>query len=138
MIVPKTLNPNRVVSAIAVWTLLVNAAWSQEIHTAAQLAKLFLDTPAIPYPPQALAMHITGKVTVTVRIRDGRIVECTANGPGILGSAAQRWILTRWRPRPGVNRFFITPIEFRIGKHTTLGARANQQVLGNNKLGSRL
>src|SRR3984885_2859724 len=62
---------------------------------------LFLRSPKPQYPPQALQMHITGDVKLSVTVSGGHITDVqVVSGPGILSSAAARWVRGNWIPAP--------------------------------------
>ena len=68
--------------------------------------------PHPPYPPQALQMHITGDVSVTLTVQDGNIVGADASGPPMLASYAARYVRGNWKFSPGTNVTFHLPVAF--------------------------
>lgn len=72
-------------------------------------------SPKVPYPPQALQLHITGDVRVQITVSAGRITDVQAiSGPGILSSAAARWIKAKWEFAPDQTGTFTVPLVFQI------------------------
>jgi outer membrane biosynthesis protein TonB len=76
---------------------------------------LFLRSPRPQYPPQALQMHITGDVKLSITVSNGHITDVQpVSGPGILSSAAARWVRGNWEPAPTTNGTFTLPVAFVI------------------------
>jgi outer membrane biosynthesis protein TonB len=72
-------------------------------------------SPKPPYPPQALQMHITGDVRLAITVSAGHITDVQAvSGPGILSSAASRWVRSNWEFAPDQTGTFTLPVTFQI------------------------
>jgi hypothetical protein len=72
-------------------------------------------SPKPPYPPQALQMHITGDVMLSITVSAGHITDVEAvSGPGILWSAAERWVRSNWEFAPDQTGTFTFPVVFQI------------------------
>ncbi len=71
-------------------------------------------SPSPPYPPQALAMHITGNVRVTIHVSNGTVTDTEGSGPPMLASAAARWVRSNWKFAPGVSGVCTLPVTFVI------------------------
>jgi TonB family protein len=79
---------------------------------------LWIRSPRPQYPPQALQMHITGDVKVTITVSGGKITDVQpASGPPMLSSAAARWVRGNWQPNPTTNGTFTLPITFVLAGH---------------------
>ena len=73
-------------------------------------------SPKPPYPPQALQMHITGDVRLSITVSAGHITDVQpVSGPGILSSAAARWVRSNWQFAPDQSGTFTLPVVFVIG-----------------------
>jgi outer membrane biosynthesis protein TonB len=75
---------------------------------------LWIRSPKPSYPPQALQLHISGSVTVTITVSNGTITGVHANGPSLLASAAERHIRSTWQAAPTTNGTFSLPVAFVI------------------------
>jgi TonB family protein len=74
---------------------------------------LLVRSPKPPYPPQALQMHITGDVKVTITVSNGNITDVQpSSGPPMLSSAAARWVRGNWKFAPNVSGTFTLPVTF--------------------------
>ncbi len=73
---------------------------------------LLVRSPSPTYPPQALQMHITGEVHVTMTVQNGDVVDADASGPPVLASAAARWVREHWKFTPTTNGSYKLPVEF--------------------------
>jgi outer membrane biosynthesis protein TonB len=72
-------------------------------------------SPKPPYPPQALQMHITGDVRLAITVSSGHVTDVQAvSGPGILSSAAARWVRSNWEFAPDQTGTFTLPVAFQI------------------------
>ncbi len=58
--------------------------------------------PTPEYPRNALNLHISGDVVVTVQVENGRIMETTANSHSspLLADSATRWVANQWKFKP--------------------------------------
>jgi hypothetical protein len=74
-------------------------------------------------------MHITGDVRLSIPISNGHITDVHAlSSPGILGSAAAKWIMANWTPAPDTNGTFTQPVVFQVshdGLYATPSTRTN-------------
>jgi outer membrane biosynthesis protein TonB len=69
----------------------------------------------VPYPPQALQLHVTGDIRLRITVSAGRITDVQAiSGPGILSSAAARWVKKNWEFAPDETGTFTLPMTFQI------------------------
>jgi outer membrane biosynthesis protein TonB len=85
-------------------------------HPGARSGRL-LRSPSPPYPPQALSMHITGDVRVTIQVQAGNVVSAEpSSGPPILASAAARWVRSNWKFAPDQTGTFTLPVRFVIAQ----------------------
>jgi outer membrane biosynthesis protein TonB len=73
---------------------------------------MLVQNPKPPYPPQAMQMHISGEVHVTMTVRNGNVVDAEASGPPMLASYAVRWIRANWKFTPTTNGTYKQPVEF--------------------------
>ena len=73
---------------------------------------LLVRAPKPPYPPQAMQMHISGEVHVTMTVQNGDVVDAEATGPPMLASYAVRWIRANWKFTPTTNGIYKLPVEF--------------------------
>jgi outer membrane biosynthesis protein TonB len=72
-------------------------------------------SPHPPYPPQALAMHITGEVRVAFEVQNGNIVGTRAiSGPPMLESYVIRFCKENWKFSPNSNGTFTLPVSFQL------------------------
>jgi TonB family protein len=71
--------------------------------------------PTPEYPRNALNLHISGNVVVTVRVENGKIMETTANShsPPLLADSATRWVANQWKFKPSVSGVFTIPISYK-------------------------
>ncbi|MFY9987720.1 MAG: energy transducer TonB [Chthoniobacterales bacterium] len=70
--------------------------------------------PTPEYPRTALALGIDGKITIKMKVRDGRIVEADAlSGSPMLGYSAKQWVLRNWKFRPEISGVFTLPINYK-------------------------
>jgi outer membrane biosynthesis protein TonB len=73
-----------------------------------------LKHPTPEYPRDALNLHISGHVVVTVRIENGKITETTAtSGSSILAESARHWVVGQWKFKPTVSGVFRIPISYK-------------------------
>jgi outer membrane biosynthesis protein TonB len=85
-------------------------------HPGARSGRL-IRSPRPPYPPQALQMHISGDVRVTIQVSAGNVVSAEpASGPPILASAAARWVRSNWKFAPDQTGTFTLPVTFVIAQ----------------------
>jgi periplasmic protein TonB len=80
--------------------------------------------PPPPYPTQALKRHLSGVVTLKVRVdTQGRPLECvveTSSGSNLLDAAALKFVLARWHFIPAtqdgtaIEAYALVPISFVI------------------------
>ena len=85
-------------------------------HPGARSGRL-IRSPPPPYPPQALQMHISGDVRVTIQVSAGNVVSAEpASGPPILASAAARWVRSNWKFAPDQTGTFTLPVSFVIAQ----------------------
>jgi outer membrane biosynthesis protein TonB len=73
-----------------------------------------LRSPSPPYPPQALQMHITGNVRVTMHVSNGVVTDAEGSGPPMLATAAARWVRANWKFAPGISGVTTLPVTFVI------------------------
>ncbi|MBV9642147.1 MAG: energy transducer TonB [Verrucomicrobia bacterium] len=73
---------------------------------------LLVRSPRPPYPSQALQMHISGDVHVTMTVQGGNIVDAEGSGPPLLASAAARWVRANWKFNPATNGTYTLPVSF--------------------------
>jgi hypothetical protein len=60
-------------------------------------------------------MHITGDVRLSITVSAGHITDVQAvSGPGILSSAAARWVRSNWEFAPDQTGTFTLPVVFQI------------------------
>jgi outer membrane biosynthesis protein TonB len=71
-------------------------------------------SPAPQYPPQALQMHITGSVRVTMHVSNGVITDAEGSGPPMLATAAARWVKANWKFAPNISGVATLPVSFVI------------------------
>jgi YARHG domain/Gram-negative bacterial TonB protein C-terminal len=76
---------------------------------------LFARSPKVPYPPQAMQLHITGRVTVEITVAKGTITNVRATGPDLLASAAEKWIRSNWQAAPTTEGRFSSSVNFVLG-----------------------
>ena len=71
--------------------------------------------PTPEYPRNALNLHISGNVVVTVRVENGKIMETTANSHSspLLADSATRWVANQWKFKPSVSGVFTIPISYK-------------------------
>jgi outer membrane biosynthesis protein TonB len=70
--------------------------------------------PTPEYPRDALNLHISGNVLVTVRIENGKVMETTATShSSILADSASRWVGNQWKFKPSVSGVFTIPIFYK-------------------------
>ncbi len=71
--------------------------------------------PTPEYPRNALNLHISGDVVVTVQVENGRIMETTANSHSspLLADSATRWVANQWKFKPSVSGVFTIPISYK-------------------------
>jgi hypothetical protein len=71
--------------------------------------------PTPEYPRNALNLHISGDVVVTVRVENGKIMETTANSHSslLLAGSATRWVANQWKFKPSVSGVFTIPISYK-------------------------
>jgi TonB family protein len=82
-------------------------------HGGPRTGAQFLRRPNPQYPPQALQMHITGDVRVSITVSNGTITDVSASsGPPMLTSAAIRWIKGNWKAAPTFSGTVVLPISF--------------------------
>ena len=80
--------------------------------------ELVLRSPVPPYPPQALLMHMTGRVKLDITVKHGWITGVEAvRGPSMLASSAARFIRAFWKFRPGVTGTYRFAMDFKIAQH---------------------
>jgi len=71
--------------------------------------------PTPEYPRNALNLHISGDVVVTVRVENGKIMETTVSSHSspLLADSATRWVANRWQFKPSVSGVFTIPISYK-------------------------
>ena len=71
--------------------------------------------PTPEYPRNALNLHISGDVVVTVRVENGKITETAANSYSspLLADSATRWVANQWKFKPSVSGVFTIPISYK-------------------------
>ncbi len=71
--------------------------------------------PTPEYPRNALNLHISGDVVVTVRVENGEIMETTADSHSspLLADSATRWVANQWKFKPSVSGVFTIPISYK-------------------------
>jgi outer membrane biosynthesis protein TonB len=68
--------------------------------------------PNPPYPPLAMQMHISGEVSITMKVQNGNVVDAEASGPPKLASYAVRWVRANWKFTPTTNGTIKQLVEF--------------------------
>jgi hypothetical protein len=71
--------------------------------------------PTPEYPRNALNLHISGDVVLTIRVESGKIMQTTANSHSspLLADSATRWVANQWKFKPSVSGMFTIPISYK-------------------------
>ena len=107
-----------IATMVTLWSVPVMLQ-ATELHplvvTGIALDKVTLAHPTPEYPASARQFNIDGKVQVTVRVQNGKIVDAsaTADAP-IIGFASKEWIVRCWKFKPEVTGVFTIPITYKL------------------------
>ena len=107
-----------IATVVTLWSLPVTLQ-AAELHPMVVVGipadRLALRHPTPEYPRNALNLHISGDVVVTVRVENGQIMETAANSHSslLLADSATRWVANQWKFKPSVSGVFTIPISYK-------------------------